>query len=129
MNIHEMFSLGLDRVLILARAGALEYRWLWSAVKGGWKYFAAIQSGDIANDIDAEKRARICAACSAFDEVATGREDLRAAYCGTGEPEEDGATCGCLVTIRVNGLPLRAAGKTVVASEECPRNKWRAVTP
>lgn len=129
MNVGDIFALGLDRVLILARAGNLPYRWLWSAVKGGWRYFAAIQSGDVAPDHVADERARICAVCSAFDEVVTSREDMRAAYCGTGEQETDGPTCGCLVTIRVNGLPLQSAGKTAVASERCPRGKWRAVTP
>jgi hypothetical protein len=115
---------GLDRVIDLARANQLEARYLWVACKGAWKYARAVATGDAATNADQAARVRVCVACSATERVPTSREGLVSAYCGRGNRTEDGPTCGCLVFITIGGV-ASAAGKTKVASEACPRHKWK----
>lgn len=123
-----MTQIGLERVIGLARDGRLETRWLWAAVRGGWRYVWAVAAGDIADDATAAQRVRTCAACDAADTVQTSRAGLCAVYCGTGTATDTGPTCGCLVGITRDGKPIEPAGKVVVASESCPRARWSSVT-
>jgi len=115
-------------VIGLAREGRLESRWMWAAVRGGWRYVAAMVTGDVADTTTATGRAHTCAACDAADTVQTSRAGLCAVYCGTGVATASGPTCGCLVGITNNGNPIEPAGKVCVASERCPRGHWHPIT-
>ncbi len=105
---------------------------------GAAKYIAAIASGDIASCDQMSERIVQCANC---DSRKVKRETWTALFGGPrtswcGEPfiAEEGKSCGCLVmaeadqgakvTITVHGREYEPAGKTVVASERCPRGKW-----
>lgn len=104
----------------LATANAALAR-LVSGYRGGEKFAAAISAGDVCSRADAAERRRICNGCpgkvnaSIFGLVPSS-------WCGP--PLEDrthpdygsARTCGCLLL-----------GKTLVASEECPRGEWGAV--
>lgn len=119
--------LGLDRVIALAKAGELEPAFVWAAVKGGYKYLEAVASGDVTPEAQAVERLEVCRGCTALELVYTSKPGVLAAYCGRGEPLADGATCGCLIAVTVEGAPLMPAGKPLVASEECPRLSWLSV--
>jgi hypothetical protein len=125
MSIARLLEGGLDRIVELAKANQLEHRFLWVALKGAWKYARAVAIGDIASPIEEIHRAAICARCSAHDVVETSKAGVCAGYCGKTETHGANSTCGCLVTMTINGQ-IEAAGKTKVASECCPRDKWNA---
>ena len=126
MSIYQLIAGGLDRVVQLARANQLERRYLWVAIKGGWKYARAVATGDVAASSDQGARLRLCVACSASERVHTAKDGVGAIYCGRGKRMDDGPTCGCLVGITIDGV-ASPAGKTHVASEECPRRHWGQV--
>lgn len=124
MLFSDLAKLGLVRVISLARQKVLSLKFIWTAVNGGWAYVKAVEGGDVCATEEAQKRVRICATCSAFDEEQSVVQDVRAFYCGTGDDENGKPTCGCLVAITVEKQPLQHAGKTIVASESCPRGYW-----
>ena len=93
--------------------------------------------------------ARTCAQCQAMEARTApalvraavwlmGVQGARLGFCGSEEKLGDGVpleerTCGCLVLaeapeaaaeVRINGVPLKAAGKPEVKTEKCPRGKW-----
>lgn len=123
MSIYQLIAGGLDRVIQLARANQLERRYLWVAVKGGWRYARAVATGDVAESGEQVARLRQCVACSAAERVQTAKDGVVAIYCGRGKRMDDGPTCGCLVGLTVDGQTT-PAGKTIVASEECPRRHY-----
>lgn len=136
MSIYQLIAGGLERVIQLARANQIERRYLWVAVKGGWKYARAVATGDVAASADQVARLRQCVPCSASERVPTSKDGVIAIYCGRGKRMDDGPTCGCLVGLTIKGNKPDGtidhdgdgetvpAGKTVVASEECPRLKY-----
>ena len=126
MSIYQLIAGGLDRVIQLARANQLERRYLWVAIKGGWTYARAVAMGDVAAYADQVARLRKCVVCSAAERVPTAKDGVTAIYCGRGKRMDDGPTCGCLVGITIEGV-ASPAGKTHVASEECPRRHWGQV--
>lgn len=128
MTPTELMALGLHRIISMAMFQQLPQRWLWVAVKGGWRYMSAMAHGDTAAPEAAAERLDICRACAACELVQTGRADLQASYCGTGAWQQDGPTCGCLLAVTLQGRPIEPAGKLLVASEACPRGKWGAST-
>lgn len=123
MSLYQLLAGGIDRVVTLAKANQLERRYLWVAVKGAWKYARAVATGDVAAPAIQGERLRRCVPCSASERAQTGKEGLTAIYCGRGNRTADGPTCGCLVGITIDGQTT-PAGKTQVASEECPRCHW-----
>lgn len=129
MNASELLKIGLHRALSLAMFYQLEQRWLWAAVKGGWRYLVAIQDGEQVSAVAAQRRLTICQACDAFDTVATARTDLRASYCGQTVQTGPGATCGCLLAVTIQGKPIDPAGKLLVSGECCPRGAWHEEKP
>lgn len=98
----------------------------WVGVKGAAKYARAVALGDIASADEIMRRREICRGCNAYNvalfpaEQGGDSTDAPSAWCGPalveilheGVPIEE-RSCGCLL-----------AGKTAVASEECPRKKW-----
>lgn len=105
--------------LALVKARRVPHVHGWMAAYGARKYAMAIVTGDLAPEIHIRMRRGICRTCdSRWWGIA--REDTEASlWCG--EPVPGGMdkalpTCGCFI-----------AGKTAVASEECPQAKWKAV--
>ena len=91
--------------------------------RGGEKFAQAIRSGDVCSRADAAERRRLCKACPGkVDASIFGL--VPSSWCGppledrTGEEYGSARTCGCLLL-----------GKTLVASEVCPRGEWDAVKP
>jgi len=121
----ELMALGLHRIISMAMFHQLPQRWLWVAVRGGWRYLSAMVHGDITSDHAALQRLDVCQRCGAFETVQTGRTDLLASYCGKGVHDADGATCGCLLAVTIQGRPIAPAGKLMVATERCPRGHWQ----
>lgn len=126
MSLYQLLAGGVERVVALAKANQLERRYLWVAVKGAWKYARAVATGDVAASADQVARLRCCVPCSASERVQTGKDGVVAIYCGRGNRTAEGPTCGCLVGITIDG-EATPAGKTHVASEECPRSHWGQV--
>jgi hypothetical protein len=126
-----MLSLGIDVLAQKAREGHLTAENIWLAMKGAAKYRAAMLLGDVASPELAALRAGMqCANCPSIVWRDTGLEVdgglVFAGSCGALLEEHlDGPkpTCGCLVSIRVNGTAL-PAGKTMVKSEKCPQRNW-----
>lgn len=123
MNRMDLAKIALQAVedyLALVKAGRVARLDRWMAAYGARKYAAAIASGDIAPDIHIRMRRGICKACPSMW-VGIAKEDTEeSSWCGRPEPGGMNAalpTCGCFI-----------AGKTAVASEACPQNKWKAVT-
>ena len=98
----------------------------WVGVKGAAKFAEAVARGDVASAEVIEARRSECRACEArtvglFPKEHGGDEtDAPSSWCGPALVEllHEGVPiaeryCGCLI-----------AGKTCVASEECPRGKW-----
>lgn len=125
MSIARLLEGGLERIVELAKSNQLEPRFLWVAVKGAWKYARAVAIGDVCSPIEEIHRVSKCAQCDAHDLNKTAKDGVWAGYCGQGETYGPNATCGCLVTLTIAGR-IEAAGKTKVASECCPRDKWSA---
>lgn len=124
MNYPTIAALGLDRVISLARQNKLSNKFLWSAIRGGWRYISAVAAGDITSEEVAAHRVSVCKECKACDDVQTKLPNVIAHYCGSGETIDGEPTCGCLVSITVKGYPTQSAGKTSVATEHCPRSRW-----
>lgn len=105
--------------LALVKAGRVARLDGWMASYGARKYAAAIASGDIAHETHIRMRRGTCRACPSMW-VGIAKEDTEeSSWCGRPEPGGMNAalpTCGCFI-----------AGKTAVASEECPQGKWKAV--
>jgi len=129
MNAAQLLQIGLHRALSLAMFHQLEQRWLWAAVKGGWRYLSAFAAGQQAGAEAVQGRLLICQACDAIDTVETGRTDLMASYCGKGVTIGSKATCGCLIAVTIQGKPMEAAGKLLISTEGCPRGRWAATSP
>ena len=122
----KMLDIGLDRLIDLALRDQLTPVTIWTAVRGGWRYVGALATGDEAPADIVTERMKICLRCPARDESDTYKPTVGAVYCGTGQPIDSQPTCGCLVAIRINGTPY-PAGKSLVASESCPRQAWLSV--
>ena len=125
MSLSRLLEGGLERIVDLARSNQLERRFLWVALKGAWKYARSVALGDVAHPEEQLRRVMICAGCDALDRVQTSKNEITSGYCGRTITEGSNPTCGCLVMMTV-GLTISAAGKTKVASECCPRDKWNA---
>lgn len=97
-------------------------RKLLNAAKGGATWAAALATGDVADEATVETRRAICRDCPARTIRQLPSMTSPSAWCGepfadrtTAEKVED-RSCGCLLF-----------GKTLVASQSCPQDKWRAV--
>lgn len=125
---------------------------MWAGARGAGKYLAALATGDVAGSIVSEKRlATACAGCPATVRVRLPLADLVLWYCGpVVDPQADyngGPTCGCLIACETKSARARRrsgrlknppgpsiashavpAGKTLVASEACPRGRYVSVT-
>lgn len=119
-NLGTLIALAADELSSLALSGKLPARDVWTAIKGGRRYFAAIASGDVADEATQAARAAKCWACKSSTSRTT--QAGTGVHCGAAF-RETATTCGCLVSIRIEGQTL-PAGKTVVASERCPQQKW-----
>jgi len=87
-----------------------------NAAKGGAKFAIAVLSGNMADDHTIDARRAICRSCGACRVQTAAGAVAPSSWCG--EPFVEYHTpgsesCGCLI-----------AGKTMVASEHCPRAKW-----
>jgi len=128
MRLIDLARLARDELVSMAEDGRLKGPNVWTALKGGGRYLAAVATGDAALEAVQRFRADVCRTCEHAKDraVFVNGEPVIAWYCG--EPFEDrgeGEPCGCLVGISVDGEPLQhAAGKAVLDSEECPRGKW-----
>lgn len=97
----------------LAQIGAQ----LLEGAAGAAKFASAIATGDIAPDNEVEFRRSVCLACPTRKRVQLLGMDAPGDWCGNPLlPADQPPSCGCLIY-----------GKTLVASERCPQNKWRAV--
>lgn len=126
----EYLELGVDLLTTKALSGELTAENVWLALKGATKYRKAMARGDVASPELAYLRAGMqCAKCDAHTLRDTGIERdggmVLAGSCGPLLEEHGGPepTCGCLVSVTVNGK-LQPAGKTMVRSESCPRRRW-----
>lgn len=137
MNYGTLARMALADIAALARSGQLGRRELWTAWKGAAAYTEALASGDVATDEEAERRRLICSACPARSDgivVDLPGGPSFASYCGPrlGAERLDGPIderhCGCMVQLTVAGQP-QAAGKTLVRSMGCPREKWGPQCP
>jgi hypothetical protein len=128
MDAHTVVQIGMGRIIDMARRGELNNRWTWAAVRGGWKYVVAMVTKRAVSDPVAAARCGWCVRCEALDVVDTAKAGLQAGYCGNGSTGKGGPTCGCLVTITVDGAAPQPAGKLWVRSELCPRGHWAEVT-
>ena len=89
----------------------------WVMAKGARTFVAAVLRGDIAPLGDSKRRLDICRKCEARVTLTVLGAMSPSDWCG--DPERGfipGKQCGCLL-----------AGKTRIASEECPRKLWGAV--
>lgn len=128
MKLFDLIKLGTEELIHMALSGKLTPSTMWTAIKGADRYRSAMAAGDIAGDNDAKARAEICSNCPSRVRHDIKAIDGTAGYCGSpfvvamvGEKP----TCGCLVTLTVGG-EFSPAGKTLVASEECPQKLWAA---
>jgi hypothetical protein len=128
MRFLDLLRLGTDTLIDMALKGSLTPSTLWTALKGAESYRAAMAAGDVASEDEQLSRAAICAACPSRTSRRVDSIKATASYCG--EPfndrtaEADKPSCGCLVTISVDGQPLGPAGKTMIKSEACPQKRW-----
>lgn len=82
-----------------------------NAAKGFERYRNAVETGNIAENAEIERRRMECRTCPSLVETQGSH------WCGepfvdhTDDPER--ATCGCLI-----------GAKTLVASEQCPQGRW-----
>jgi hypothetical protein len=131
MRFLDLLRLGTDTLIDMALKGSLTPSTLWTALKGAESYRAAMAAGDVASEDEQLSRAAICAACPSRTSRRVDSIKATASYCG--EPfndrreEADKPTCGCLIAITNDGETISQAGKTMVASEQCPQKKWLAV--
>ena len=123
MTLRELVGLGMCELASRAHRGELRGRHVWVGLKGARRYHHAVATGNVAGEDDQAKRASACTTCGHHRtraiETATG--EVGAGYCG--EPFEDheagGGTCGCLVSVTLEGR-THAAGRAIVASLGCP---------
>lgn len=133
MSLTSLVRLGMDELVALARAGRLRPGHVGVAVKGGRRYHAAIERGDIASEDERARRAAICGRCEHRRWRDVGLEEgtdakMIASYCGDAFVDQGkGRPCGCLVMVTVAGERVsdHAAGRAMVASERCPLRKAR----
>jgi hypothetical protein len=123
LSLVDLVKLATPELVRLALDGKLSPKDAWTALRGAEKYRRAVASGDIASDLVQAERASVCWSCpSSTSRTAT--ENMTAVHCGQAY-RDTGKTCGCLVLVRVNGQTL-PAGKSVVASEQCPQKRWES---
>ena len=129
--------MALADIAALARSGQLGRRELWTAWKGAAAYTEALASGDVATDEEAERRRLICSACPARSDgivvdLPGARRSRPTAARGwvlsgsMGRSTSD--TADAWSSFTVAGQP-QAAGKTLVRSMGCPREKWGPQCP
>jgi len=97
----------------------------WVGARGASRFALAILAGDVASPEDREVRRAICRECPERVRAKLFGAKSESDWCGAllqrQAPSsncascEGAKTCGCLL-----------AGKTMVASEECPLGKWSA---
>lgn len=122
MTVVDLCRLGVDVLSAKALAGEIGPREFWTALRGAAKYREAVAAGDVATTVVADQRLAVCLKCPSRTVEPTSVAGVVAGFCGPAFEETD-RTCGCLVTIHIDGTPW-AAGKTVVASEWCPQREW-----
>lgn len=122
MTAKDLCRLGLDVLSAKAIAGEIGPREFWTALRGAAKYRAAVAEGDIATDCRADQRMSECLDCPSRTCEPTSVAGVVAGFCGPAF-EELPDTCGCLITVTIDGNPW-PAGKAVVSSETCPQGKW-----
>lgn len=84
---------------------------------GAAKFARAIATGDIAPDNEVAFRRSVCLACPTRVRIQLADMEAPGDWCGNPLlPADAPPSCGCLIY-----------GKTLVGSERCPQNKWRAV--
>jgi hypothetical protein len=82
--------------------------------QGGAKFLKAMLTGDIAPDEAIEERGAKCRQCPTRVRASVSVEPP-SDWCGQPLLVVPGVSCGCLLV-----------GKTAVASESCPQEKWSA---
>jgi hypothetical protein len=124
----DLLNMGVDLLVTKALSGELTAENIWMAVKGATKYRKAMAKGDVA-DRGLAMKCKICCGCPsiAFRDTGVERDGgvVLAGSCGPILEEHGGdkPTCGCLVSVKINGADM-PAGKTRVRSEVCPQGKW-----
>jgi hypothetical protein len=122
----QLVTLATSELIRMALAGELGPREVWTALRGAEKYRRAVADGDVADPATQQARADKCWACPSSTSRTTAA-NATGVFCGT--PFRDGVmTCGCLVAVRIEGKTY-AGGKTVVASEQCPQDRWQSSSP
>ena len=112
---------------------------IWTMIAGAAKYAAAMALGDVAPPEVQQKRAATCATCPHSWRYTLPVLNVVYETCGPEGRENlhgtDVPTCGCLVYYvepqdaidrDTEHMRARPAGKTCVASESCPQNRWGA---
>jgi hypothetical protein len=93
-----------------------------TAAKGGAVWAKAIATGDVADETTIEERRAICRQCPTMTVEALPGMTSPSAWCGKPfvanlkDLDPSKRSCGCLL-----------AGKTAVASQNCPQAKWEAI--
>ena len=121
VDLAKIMQMAEAEYLRLVREGRVGLRDAWMAALGAGKYVAAIALGDVASDFVIDHRRAICRVCDSRRHEQAAEDDAVSDWCGDPLKSQLTAvlpTCGCLI-----------AGKTAVASEECPQEKWRKVRP
>ena len=127
MTLLNLIRFGSDELVTLARKGRITPRHLWCAIQGAASYYRAIQGGDVASEQDQQHRANTCASCPHSTRRPIASIQADAIYCGPPiVGSERPRTCGCLVAVTVE-LRTMPGAKTMVASEECPQERWGEV--
>lgn len=121
--------LGLHELAARAKRGELTIGSLWMGAKGAEAYVAAIARGDIATPEQADARwAQGCAICPSRTvtpcsvTIDGGLVVTAKHWCGPALTERP-TTCGCLLALTIDGVPVPAA-KLCVRSERCPAGRW-----
>jgi hypothetical protein len=121
LSLVDLVRLATSELVRLALDGKLSPKDAWTALRGAEKYRHAVASGDVASELLQEERANKCWACPSSTSRTTA-SNATGVFCGA-PFRETPITCGCLVSIRIEGKTY-AGGKTVVASEQCPQKRW-----
>jgi hypothetical protein len=122
MSVTDLCRLGIDVLSAKAKAGEIGPREFWTALRGAAKYREAVARGDVATGCRADQRMSVCLTCPSRTCEPTSVAGVVAGFCGEAF-EETATTCGCLVTVTIDGNPW-PAGKPVVSSECCPQDRW-----
>lgn len=117
--------LGVDAVGQMWRAGKLDASCVWTGIMGSSKFLAALVSGHVRSESDAQACVNVCADCPSLQSWDTELPNTVSHWCGTPSKEDHiRKTCGCLVGVTINGGTIMPAGKTLVSTESCPQNRW-----